>query len=64
MLNGVLAPHAHASARGPPSPQTPNEVSVDKRAECGPFILPRKVVDAPGTDHQIADQSDESRPIR
>eukprot|EP00969_Alexandrium_andersonii_P371918 15480557-Alexandrium_andersonii.AAC.1 len=41
-----------------------SKVSIDERAEGGPFILPREVVNAPGTDHQVADQSDESRPSR
>eukprot|EP00969_Alexandrium_andersonii_P162441 7180308-Alexandrium_andersonii.AAC.1 len=29
-------------ARGPPSPQTPDEVRVDARTESGPLVLPRE----------------------
>eukprot|EP00969_Alexandrium_andersonii_P056325 2482792-Alexandrium_andersonii.AAC.1 len=64
MLDGVPAPHAHASARRPPSPQAPSKVGVNERAEGGTLTLPRKMVNAPGTDHQVADQPDKSCPIR
>eukprot|EP00969_Alexandrium_andersonii_P116149 5136098-Alexandrium_andersonii.AAC.1 len=64
MRRGMLASHARTSARGPLGPQAPSKVSIDERAEGGPFILPLKAVNAPGTNHQVADQSDESRPIR
>eukprot|EP00969_Alexandrium_andersonii_P263476 11645321-Alexandrium_andersonii.AAC.1 len=64
MLNGMLAAHAHSPARGTPGQQAPGKVSVDVRAESGPLVLPRKVIHAPGMDEQIADQSDECRPIR
>eukprot|EP00969_Alexandrium_andersonii_P230336 10171997-Alexandrium_andersonii.AAC.1 len=63
MLDGVLASHAHASARRPPSTKTPGKVSVDKHTERGPFILPRETVNAPGPDHQVANQAGQGRPV-
>eukprot|EP00969_Alexandrium_andersonii_P036656 1606778-Alexandrium_andersonii.AAC.1 len=62
MLNGVLPAHAHASARRPSGSQAPGKVGVDECAEGGPLTLPRKVIDAPGPNHQVADQAGEGRP--
>eukprot|EP00969_Alexandrium_andersonii_P007212 314459-Alexandrium_andersonii.AAC.1 len=64
MLYGTLTPHAHASARRPAGPKAPSKASVDERAEGGALILPRERVHAPGTDHQVADNPDEGRPVR
>eukprot|EP00969_Alexandrium_andersonii_P164330 7263292-Alexandrium_andersonii.AAC.1 len=64
MLNGALAARARPPARGPPGQQAPGEVRVDVRAESGALILPRKMVQAPGADNQVANQSDKRCPIR
>eukprot|EP00969_Alexandrium_andersonii_P129825 5738782-Alexandrium_andersonii.AAC.1 len=63
MLDGALPAHAHSPARRPPSQQTPSEVGVNVRAESGPLVLPREMVDAPWADNQVADQPDQRRPI-
>eukprot|EP00969_Alexandrium_andersonii_P175771 7772294-Alexandrium_andersonii.AAC.1 len=64
MLNGVLATRAHSPARGPPRQQAPSKIRVIVRTESGPLVLPRKVIHAPGTDSQVANQSDKRCPIR
>eukprot|EP00969_Alexandrium_andersonii_P040481 1775102-Alexandrium_andersonii.AAC.1 len=63
MLDGVLPARAHSSACGPPSQQAPGKVRVNVRAESGPLVLPREVVDAPWADDQVPDQPDKRCPI-
>eukprot|EP00969_Alexandrium_andersonii_P347574 15367800-Alexandrium_andersonii.AAC.1 len=64
MLNGVQSSHAHPSAGESPSVQTPSKVRVRIRAEGGPILLPREVVDAPRAHDQVAHQPDQSCPVR
>eukprot|EP00969_Alexandrium_andersonii_P247308 10928786-Alexandrium_andersonii.AAC.1 len=64
MINGALAARAHSPARGPPGQQAPSKVRVNVRAESGPLVLPRKMVHAPGTDNQVANQPDKRCPTR
>eukprot|EP00969_Alexandrium_andersonii_P009709 423906-Alexandrium_andersonii.AAC.1 len=64
MLDGVQSTRAHPTARGPPSQQAPVKVRVDVRAESGPFVLPRKMADAPRACDQVPDQPDQRCPFR
>eukprot|EP00969_Alexandrium_andersonii_P030163 1315147-Alexandrium_andersonii.AAC.1 len=64
MLDGAQSAHAHSTARGPPSQETPGKVRADRRAESGPLVLPRKMVNAPRARDQVPDQPDQRCPIR
>eukprot|EP00969_Alexandrium_andersonii_P004435 191189-Alexandrium_andersonii.AAC.1 len=61
MLYGMLAPHAHTSARRTAGPKAPRKVSVDERTEGDILVLPREGVHEPGTNHQVASEPDERR---
>eukprot|EP00969_Alexandrium_andersonii_P342766 15151884-Alexandrium_andersonii.AAC.1 len=62
MLNGMCASDARPSTRGAPSAQAPGEVGVHVDPEGNPFVLPRKLVDAPRARNQVPRQPDQRRP--
>eukprot|EP00969_Alexandrium_andersonii_P259387 11469685-Alexandrium_andersonii.AAC.1 len=64
MLNGMCAADAHPSTRGAPSVPAPSKVGVHVDSEGNPFVLPRKMVDAPWMHDQVPRQPDQRCPVR
>eukprot|EP00969_Alexandrium_andersonii_P235795 10410253-Alexandrium_andersonii.AAC.1 len=62
MLNGVLAAHAHATARRPTGVEASRKVRVNVCADGCPLILPQKVVHAPRALGEVAGEARERRP--